>query len=71
VDLQEIILKKKRGDIAMAGLMLSISPQNAYNAFMRPKSKYHNQIIEALREVIVCYGDVDHPVPGQIDHWVS
>ncbi|RFZ94838.1 ABC transporter ATP-binding protein [Mucilaginibacter conchicola] len=19
----------------------------------------------------VCYGDVDHPVPGQIDHWVS
>jgi len=20
---------------------------------------------------IVCYGDVDHPVPGQIDHWVS
>jgi hypothetical protein len=21
--------------------------------------------------VTVCYGDVDHPVPGQIDHWVS
>jgi hypothetical protein len=20
---------------------------------------------------VVCYGDVDHPVPGQIDHWVS
>ena len=19
----------------------------------------------------VYYGDVDHPVPGQIDHWVS
>jgi hypothetical protein len=20
---------------------------------------------------VVYYGDVDHPVPGQIDHWVS
>jgi hypothetical protein len=24
-----------------------------------------------LRANAVYYGDVDHPVPGQIDHWVS
>jgi len=26
---------------------------------------------EQFRFLIVYYGDVDHPVPGQIDHWVS
>ena len=30
--------------------------------------KWHENISEVK---CVYYGDVDHPVPGQIDHWVS
>jgi hypothetical protein len=28
-------------------------------------------LADLLEHHTVCYGDVDHPVPGQIDHWVS
>jgi len=28
-------------------------------------------IVKIMILGVVCYGDVDHPVPGQIDHWVS
>ena len=29
------------------------------------------RIEKAIGYLTVYYGDVDHPVPGQIDHWVS
>jgi len=28
-------------------------------------------IFQVIHYFFVYYGDVDHPVPGQIDHWVS
>ncbi|SDH75969.1 reverse transcriptase domain-containing protein [Mucilaginibacter sp. P25] len=32
---------------------------------------YLDQLDKYIEQYIVCYGDVDHPVPGQIDHRVS
>jgi hypothetical protein len=49
-------------------------------------AEFRNNISDGMREVSVCipvviiskipdfvvyFGDVDHPVSGQIDHWVS
>jgi hypothetical protein len=33
--------------------------------------KRTGRALTVLSALNVCYGDVDHPVPGQIDHWVS
>ena len=49
---EEIIKKKKHGDLKTAGAMLGISEQNAYVALKREGSKYHSQIVDILSKVI-------------------
>lgn len=49
---QEIIKKKRHGDLKTAGAMLGITEQNAYVALNRPGSKYHEQIKNILSKVI-------------------
>jgi hypothetical protein len=53
---------------------------NLSKKYKRNLKDIHRQFISFLSEtelngslsdIPVCYGDVDHPIPGQIDHWVS
>jgi hypothetical protein len=52
MDLEDILSKKKRGDIALAGQMLDITTENASNAFNRPGSKYHSDVVKTLNAII-------------------
>lgn len=49
---EEIIQKKKHGDLKTVGAMLGISEQNAYAALKSEGSKYHTQIVDILSKVI-------------------
>ena len=52
IDINKIMQKKRRGDIALAAKMLSISTEYANNAFNNPRSKYHLSVLVALEYVI-------------------
>lgn len=52
MELQEIKLKKKSGDLKNAGKMLGISEFNAYAALNRVGSKYHESIKQILIKLI-------------------
>lgn len=43
-----------------------VIPVKAVPVTNEPEVQFNNRIPKG-----VCYGDVDHPVPGQIDHRVS
>lgn len=49
---EEILNKKRHGDLKTAGAMIGIKEQNAYAALKREGSKYHEQIKEILTKII-------------------
>lgn len=49
---EEIIKKKKHGDLKTAGAVIGITEQNAYAALHRKGSKHHENIKEILSKVI-------------------
>lgn len=52
MDVEEILVKKKHGDLKTAGEAIGISEFNAYNALKRRGSKHHDKIKEVLTKII-------------------
>lgn len=50
---EEILKKKKHGDLKTAGAIIGISEHNAYQALNRVGSKHHEEIIKILSKVII------------------
>ena len=53
MDVFEIKRKKRSGDLITAAVKVSITPANAQAALLRPDSKYHKQVCEALELIIL------------------
>lgn len=71
MDIQEIKLKKKIGDLKSAGEMISINKFNAYAALNREGSKYHDRIVSALSKIIENRQKLANEFKTPIDESVS
>lgn len=49
---EELRIKKRRGDFSVVAEMVGIADSNARAAFKRVGSKYHIEVVEALKSVI-------------------
>ncbi len=50
---EEIIKRKRHGDLKTVADIIGISNDNAYRALNREDSKYHSKVVELLSAIII------------------
>lgn len=64
MDKNQVLEKKKHGDLKQAGTILGISEQNAYAALNRVGSKHHENVVKTLSRIIRMREELKKEIAG-------